>query len=211
MSTLSAESITTITVNYNSKDIPDTDIQQFKAQLQELGYTRVRGYRIPATGVGFELWMTIEFIGLAAVTGIIGNLTVHFFNKLGEKISSFINKAPHPFEPFITNIEISYDDIDIKIKYIDENILPKIPLLMKDIMNEIDNGGLKECRVNTIIMPMEFRDGHWDSFNIEASSEKHDYPFRFWDISSRNNGCFGVYDFINKKFIKPDDLNGDLR
>ncbi|MGA9756336.1 MAG: hypothetical protein WBV23_14460 [Desulfobaccales bacterium] len=212
MSTLSTESITTITVNYNAGDIPDNDIQQFKAELQELGYTRIRGHIGPAAGIGAELWISIGFIGLAAVKGIIGHLAVKFFNKLGAKILSFMKRPSHSFRPTIAGIIISYDDVDIEIRYVDDNILKNISLIMIDVMNEIDNGRLKECKSDTIIMPMEIRDGKWEPFFIEESPGKYDYPFRFWRVTSRNiNGCFGIYDFMSKKILKAGDLTEDTQ
>jgi hypothetical protein len=212
MSTLSSESVTTFTVKYNARDISDIDIQQFQAELQELGHTRVRGYRGPAAGTGGEVWMLVEFLGLAAVTGIIQHLAVQFFNKLGSKILAFLKRPEHPFRPIITGIEISYDDLDIKIRYVDENILTNISSIMKDIINEINNSGLKECKSNTIIMPMEIKNGKWEPFFIEESSGSYNYPFRFWDVTSRNiNGCFGIYDFKSKKFVKPDILTEDTQ
>ena len=61
-------------------------------------------------------------------------------------------------------------------------------------------------------MPMEIRDGEWEPFFIEESSGKYDYPFRFWKVTSRNiNGCFGVYDFMSKKFVKAGDLTEDTQ
>jgi|WetSurMetagenome_2_1015567.scaffolds.fasta_scaffold764238_1 hypothetical protein len=212
MSTSSPESITTITVEYNAGDIPDIDIQQFKAELKELGYIRLRGYHGPAAGTGFELSISIEFIGLAAVSGIIGHLAIHFFNKLSAKILSFLKKPPHHFRPYVAGIKLSYDDLDIDILYIDENIIKDISLIANDIMNEINNGGLKGCKPNTILMPMEIRDNGWEPFFIEASSEKYDYPFRFWKVTSLNiDGCFGIYDFTSKKFVEPDKLSEDIK
>jgi hypothetical protein len=154
-------------------------------------------------GTGFNFWISIEFIGLAAISGIIGHLAVQYFNKLSKKIISFIKKPSHRFQPIITKIKISYDDLDIKIYYVDENIIGHIFFIMKDIMNEINNGGLKECKSNRITMPMENRNGEWRPFFIEESENYYEYPFRFWDICSRNiNGCFGIYDFKGKEFVK---------
>jgi hypothetical protein len=117
MSILPQESVTTITVNYNAGDISDNDIQQFKVELQELGYTRLRGYRGPSAGTAFEFWILIEFIGLAAASGIIGHLAEKLFDKLSTKILSFMKSLTDPRQPCAGGVKISYDDLDIDIRY----------------------------------------------------------------------------------------------
>jgi hypothetical protein len=136
MSTLSSENVTVFKVDYHAGDIPDTDIQQFKDELQEFGFVRVRGYRAPAAGTGAEIRILIEFIGLAAASGIIGHLAVKFYKKLSAKIFSFM-KAPHPLRPTIEGIKISYDDLDIDIRYIDNNIIKNLSVIIDDVMNEL--------------------------------------------------------------------------
>jgi len=203
MSTLSLESVTTITVNYNAGDIPDNDIQQFKTELQELGYTRLRGYHGPAAGTGFEFWILIEFIGLAAASGIIGHLAVKFFDKLSTKILSFMKSPTDPRRPYAAGVKLSYDDLDIDIRYIDDNILKNMSVIINDIINEIHNGGLKGSKATKIVMPMEIRDGEWEPFFVQDPSGTYNYPFQFWEISSNNiSGRFGIYDFLGKKFIE---------
>lgn len=202
MSTLSQESVTTITVKYDARDIQDIDIQSFKTDLDELGYTRVRGHVGPMAGTGGVVWILITFIGIEAVRGIIRHLAVQFYNKFSNKLLSFIKRPSHSFTPNITGIKISYDDIDIEIQYVDESIAKKIPIIMNDVVNEITNGGLKGFKSGTITMPMEIRGSEWKPFFIEESSTKYDYPFRYWNVFSLNMGdCFGIYDFADKKFL----------
>lgn len=203
MSTLPSDSVTAITVNYNAGDIPDNDIQQFKSELQEFGYTRLRGYRGPAAGIGFEFWVLIEFVGLAAASGIIGHLAVQFFNKLATKVLSFMKTPTDPRRPCAVSIKLSYDDLDIDIRYIDDKILKKLSRIINDIINEINNGGLKEAKANNIIMPMEIRDGKWEPFFVQDPSGIYNYPFQFWKVSSHDiGGLFGIYDFMSKKFVE---------
>jgi hypothetical protein len=76
-------------------------------------------------------------------------------------------------------------------------------VIIKDIINEIHNGGLRGSKANKIVMPMEIRDGEWEPFCVQDPSGTYNYPCQFWKISSKDiSGRCGIYDFLGKKFIE---------
>ena len=199
---MNKESTAVVTISMRVGDYPPQDIALMKSEFAFLGQVRAVGHQMPAAGGGTELQLLVEFIGVAAASGIVGQLAYNLFAKISESLMRLYNHREARFPLlYFDDIKLVYDDLEITIAALDPAAIEDLTDIAREIHGLISSKNPKSKY--QVILPIDFEKGRFVEWNKHAVFTSPQHPVRYWLV--RKKGFFGaerIYDRKRKAFIK---------
>lgn len=192
---------TVFKVEYRARGYSEDDFRELASSLDSMGAVRFTPKHLPEAGGVTELWLAVEFIGTAALAGIIGHLATKFYDRLADDLLAFFRKkrSQNPDYPEFMSLTLSYDDLDIVISLPNEVTIGKLSQIQADILMHLSSPPLAENAIRYIVLPVAQVNGRWEILSIwnEAS-----FTLRYWGVgTSMSPFITDVYDAQLRKLM----------
>lgn len=95
------------------------EIDALRSDLTGIADLQPRRQGIPAAGASYDICFYIQWAGMALLSGVIGNAADDLLKTSGVRLSHFYQrkqKQPSELPPGIYYLEISFDDLDLRIR-----------------------------------------------------------------------------------------------
>lgn len=162
----------------------------FVKNLEEIGSVHLRKVWLPAACTGLEIWIVIKWglgtLGSIWLTGKIYDILKVYEKKLINYLESLFdsNIDNQNDELIINNLDIEYDDITIRINWIDKAHLTHLSCLFNNLSKHLrilKSNGINN--INKIVFPICGEElGNFVDSNIHYR-EVEDLEFRLWSIT----------------------------
>src|SRR4051812_29034013 len=83
---------TVIKATFRARGYSAADVDALRDALSPLGAVRTRALALPEAGGAAELWLIVEFIGEAALQGVIHHLAAQFFERFAGAVRGFVRQ-----------------------------------------------------------------------------------------------------------------------
>ena len=180
------EAINFIEIKYYEEYFEAENIEILKSELSRIGNLRTRRFHKELGGESPDLLISVQWVGLAVLSGIIQHLTAKYYEKILLAINSYREKSKignpdfHPYAMII----FSYDDLDIEITLPNVTSIDFFNKLMKKISEKISSEPLKSRKIIKISIPYYFDETEkawmqtfdWTQVNFEG---------RYWAIGTK--------------------------
>lgn len=202
MYTFSGTTTSLVTITHRGSDYGDADIALMQSEFAFLENVRTKGYQIPAAGGGTDLQLYIEFIGVAAASGIVGQIAYNVFNKIVKAMLNLYHHRTNEF-PLIhfDDITLAYEDVTITIMHLEPESIEQLPAIMQEVSRLI--GTLSEQPPHAIKFPFHFNGSEFVGWNKNADSSSPKTPLRYWllKIHDASGPSDRIYDYQTKAII----------
>jgi hypothetical protein len=203
---------TVITLTYDPVTYTDEEIAILRTSFLELGSVRTRGLYEPAAGAGIDISVVIEFVGLAAASGIVGHLATKVYEGIVQRIKDFYGKKNGVGTQTPNSIHISYDDLEFQLTLVSDEVLDDLPQLAEQIhwlVTSRDNDGQS---IHRVIIPVEYLDGEWHGINLSnPSGLEYKNRYRYWHVDAWDvTGTPRIYDSEEREFVETPDPDNSL-
>lgn len=106
-----------IRCEYRATGYSDDEIALLHDELSEIASSQFRPQGIPEAGASFDIGIVVQWLGIAAAGGIVGNAAYDLLKKLGRKLADFYKRKEKAsgFPPDIYCLDLRFDDFDLRI------------------------------------------------------------------------------------------------
>jgi hypothetical protein len=207
MYTFSGTPTTVATIIRRAGDHDEEDVALMHSEFAFLENIRMRGRYTPAAGAGTNLQLIIEFIGVSAASGIIGQLAVNLFGKITKALLALYHHRTDAF-PLLhfDDVILKYDDVTVTINYLNSEVIEQLPTIMEEVRQLMEQ--LTESPPHEIQLPIYFDGNDFDAWNKNSAHAYPKTPSRYWllRVYDASGPSMRFYDHKNKAVITIDYL-----
>lgn len=106
-----------VTIGFRSRGYTDEDRVELVRRLELVATVELQPIRLPEAGGSAELWATIDFVGLAVASGIIGNLATDALKGVCQRLAAWWTESTstRAIAPEVTSIRVVFGDLTITV------------------------------------------------------------------------------------------------
>jgi hypothetical protein len=148
---------------YRNSGYSSQEIQQLREELAEISNAQFRPQGIPEAGASFDIAFIVQWLGIAAAGGVVGNAAYDLLKGLARKLSDFYKRKERTsgFPPDIDYLDLRFDDFDLRIhggkpeqggdcNFLQYDTLAHLPAIVQFVMQRVLVSPLSETTPLTI-------------------------------------------------------------
>jgi hypothetical protein len=171
---------TTIRAKYRARTHDASDEALLRQQLGQLAPLRLRPLEIPEAGGSYEIWVIVEFVGLAFVGGVIGHIGSKWYERLATGLRRFVEHKEAKAEYSEMQLTISYDDLDIVFTAVKSADLERLPDFAELVQGHLTLAPLANRPVTFLTIGLA-REA--DTWCVPHAANGLEPDRRFWGVS----------------------------
>jgi hypothetical protein len=159
-----------IRCEFRSSGYSEKEIAALRADLADVAMLQPRRQGIPEAGAPYDISFVIQWAGIAALTGIIGEAAYDILKSIGARLAAFYRRKQEQHSgqpPDIFYLELRFDDLDLRIcganvdNDPDANFLSYATLIrLSDIIAVVENHLRTEPLASTDVQVLQIYEPH---------------------------------------------------